>query len=109
MESKRNIDRLVEETLDSASGIKPVKTPPFFKEKVLNKMLQANIEEEDGVRYLNWLTSSYQAAILIALVVINTVALLSSTTDNKYVENVENFAEAYGLSETDTDSYFYQN
>ena len=108
MESKENIDRLVEETLDSASDIRPVKTPPFFKEKVLNKMAQANIEE-DGVRYLNWLTPRYQAAILIALVIVNIVALLSNTTDNKYVENVENFAEVYGLSETHTDSYFYQN
>ena len=31
MESKRNMDRLVEETLNSVSGIEPVKTPPFFQ------------------------------------------------------------------------------
>ena len=90
MKSKENIDRLVEETLDSGSGIKAVKAPPFFKEKVLNKMAQANMEKE-GVRYLNWLTPRYQAALLVALVIINTVALLSSTTDDNYVENVENF------------------
>ncbi|MGB5819909.1 MAG: hypothetical protein WBG90_10540 [Saonia sp.] len=109
MESKSNIDRLVEETLDSVSGIKAVKTPPFFKDKVLNKMVQRNMEKEDGASYFNWLTPRYQAVILIALVISNTVALLSNTMDNKYVEKVENFAEVYGLSETDKDSYFYQN
>ncbi len=108
MENKRNIDRLVEETLDSAPGIEVVKTPPFFKDKVLNKMAQANLKKDD-VLYLNLLTPRYQAAIFVVLVVINTVALLSNTTDNKYEENVENFAEVYGLSETDMNSYFYQN
>ncbi|WP_350284793.1 hypothetical protein [uncultured Croceitalea sp.] len=106
MERKRNIDRLVAETLDSASGIEPVKTPPFFKDKVLSKMAQRNNEKE-GVHYLNWLTPNYQAAILIALVTINAVALIVGVKDNKYVENVEDFAEVYGLSETD--SYLYQN
>lgn len=106
MERKRNIDRLVAETLDSASGIEPVKTPAFFKDKVLNKMAQRNNEKE-GVYYLNWLTPNYQAAILIALVIINAVALIVGVKDNKYVENVEGFAEVYGLSETD--SYLYQN
>lgn len=108
MESKRNIDRLVEETLDSVSGIGPAKTPPFFKDKVLNRMAQTAVEKEEGVRYLDWFTPKYQAAALIAFVVLNTVALLSSTTDS-YGDNVEDFAEVYGLSETDTDSYFYQN
>ncbi|MFT6370311.1 MAG: hypothetical protein ACJAWH_001394, partial [Maribacter sp.] len=28
---------------------------------------------------------------------------------DSYNDNVENFAEVYGLSETDTDSYLYQN
>ncbi len=110
MEPKRNIDRLVEETLDSASHIKPAKTPPFFKEKVLSKMTQAHIEkEENGIRYLDWLTPGYQAAILIALVIINLVALLSNTTNDTYVESIEDFAEVYGLSEGDTDSYWHQN
>lgn len=111
MKSIGNIDRLVEETLDSASDIQPVKAPLFFKERVLNKMAKSNIEEEVGVRYFNWPAPSYQAAILIALVIINTVALLSNTTNSEYVENVENFADVYGLSETDVeaDSYFHQN
>jgi len=108
MENNKNIDRLVEETLDSVSGIETIKTPPFFKDKVLNRIGQAAVEKEDGIRFLDWFTPKYQAAALIAFVVLNTVALLSSKTDS-YGDNVENFAEVYGLSETDTDSYFYQN
>ena len=107
MEKNKNIDRLIEETLDSVSGIETVKTPPFFKDKVLNRMGQTTIEE-DGIRFLDWFTPKYQAAALIAFMVLNTFALLSTKTDS-YSDNVENFAEVYGLSETDTDSYFYQN
>lgn len=108
MESKKDIDRLVQETLDSVSGIDTVKTPPFFKDKVLQRMEQPALENEDGVHFLDWVTPKYQAAALIAFVVLNTIALLSYTTDS-YGDNVEDFAEVYGLSETDTDSYFYEN
>ena len=105
MENKRNIDHLVEETLDSATSIKVVTTPPFFKDKVLNKIAQTNKEKEDRVPYLNWLTPRYQVVILIALVVVNTVALLAHKTDKSYIENAEDFAKEYGLSETN--AYFY--
>lgn len=108
MGNKRNIDRLVEETLNSVSNIDTVKTPPFFKDKVLNRMVQQDTEKAEGVRFLNWFTPKYQAAALICFVLLNTIALLYNTSDS-YSENVENFAEVYGLSETDTDSYLYQN
>ncbi len=108
MENKRNIDRLVEETLNSVSNIDTVKTPPFFKDKVLNRMVQQDTEKAEGVRFLNWFTQKYQAAALICFVLLNTIALLYNTSDS-YSENIENFAEVYALSETDTDSYLYQN
>ncbi len=108
MENRRNIDRLVEETLNSVSNIDTVKTPPFFKDKVLNRMAQQDAEKAEGVRFLDWFTPKYQAAALICFVLLNTIALLYNTSDS-YGENVEIFAEVYGLSETDTDSYLYQN
>ena len=108
MKSKKNMNRLVEETLNSVSGIETVKTPPFFKDKVLNRMAQSAIEKEEGVPILNWFTPKFQAAALVCFVVINTVALLSYSTDN-YGENVQDFAEVYGLTETETGSYLYQN
>ncbi len=107
MQSKRNIDQLIEETLDSLSGMETVKAPPFFKEKLLKKMARESIEEED-FSVLNWFTPKFQAVALVCFVVLNTVALLSYLSDS-YGENVENFAEVYGLSETDSNSYLYQN
>lgn len=109
MERNKNIDHLVEETLDSASSIQEAKTPPFFKDKVLRKVSQTTIEKEDGVPYVNWLTPAYQIAILIILVVINAIALFSTTKEPSYVENVEDFAKTYGILEPDMDTYFYQD
>ncbi len=109
MKNKSKIDRLVEETLNSVSEIENSAPPPFFKDMVLKKMARKETEKEHGVYYSNWLTISYQAAILVALVVLNLLALLSNTTDDKYVENVKNFATVYGLSEMDKDAYPYEN
>lgn len=109
MKNKSTIDQLIEDALDSASSIEAVKPSPFFKDKVLNRMAQQDVESVEGIRYLNWFTPRYQAAALICFVVLNAVALLSYSTENDYSENVENFAEVYGLSETNTDSYLYQN
>lgn len=107
MDTKKNIDRLVEETLESVSNIDVVKTPPFFKDKVLNRMAQKSGKEKEGVRYVDWFTPRFQAASLICFIVVNAYALLYNSAGS-YSENLENFAEVYGLSETDTDSYFYQ-
>lgn len=108
MKSKPKIDQLIEEALDSVATIEAVQVPPFFKEKVLNKMRQEQVAKEHGLVPVAWLTPKFQAAALICFVVINTVALFSYTTDD-YSDDVDKFAEIYGLSETDTDSYFYQN
>lgn len=108
MNNKKNIDRLVDETLESVSSIDAVKAPPFFKDKVLNRMAQKVDENKVGVRYLNWFTPQLQAAALVCFIAVNAYAMLYNSGDS-YSENVENFAEVYGLSETDTDSYLYQN
>ncbi|MEP3209585.1 MAG: hypothetical protein ABJN95_10370 [Maribacter sp.] len=109
MKNKPNIDQLVEDTLNSVSGIDTVKTSPLFKERVLSRMAEQPIEHVEGLRYLDWFTPRYQAAALICFVVLNAFALLSYYSDSGYGEHVENFAEIYGLSETTTDSYLYQN
>ncbi len=108
MDTKRNIDQVVEETLDSVSSIKAVKTPPFFKEKVLQSLSQQDRVSTEGAAYLNWFTPKYQAAALICFVFLNAAAVLNYSSDN-YSANVSSFAEVYGLSETDSDTYLYQN
>ncbi len=108
-QSKPNIDQLIEATIDSASNINAVKTSPFFKEKVLNNIAKQDIIKNADVGYLNWFTPSYQAAALVFFVILNAYVLVSNNSDNSDVDTFENFADVYGLSETTTDSYLYQN
>lgn len=108
MDTKGNIDQLVEETLDSFSNIDSVKTSPFFKVKVLRSLSQQGTRQSEGVSYLNWFTPKYQAAALICFIFLNAAAVFNYSSES-YSENVSSFAEVYGLSETDSDTYLYQN
>lgn len=107
MNTKRNIDQLVEETLESVSSIDAVKAPPFFKESVLKRMHQKPVEKDDAF-VLNWFTPKFQAAALICFVFLNVAALLTYSSES-YTDDVSSFAESYGLSETDSETYLYQN
>jgi len=109
MEAKTKIDQLVEETLKSITTIDKVNTPPFFKDKVLRNLSQQNELAREGVFQLKWFTPKLQAAALICFVFLNLAALLSNNSTESYSDNVSSFAEVYGLSETDADTYLYQN
>lgn len=108
MDTKGKIDQLVEETLHSVSNMDRVQTSRFFKEKVLRSLSQQDHDQTEGVTYLNWFTPKYQAAALICFIFLNAAALLNYSS-NSYSDNVSSFAEVYGLSETDSDTYLYQN
>lgn len=103
---QENVEKRVEETLEAASRIAPVKAPPFFKEGVLNRMRAGNREAERPL--IPWFTPKYQVAALICIVVVNAFALLWYTFDD-YDQNVVNFAQAYGLSTSDNESFFNVN
>lgn len=108
MDTKGNIDQLVEETLEIVSAISAVKTPAFFKEKVLRSLSEKPAVQKESNVYLNWFTPRYQAAALICFIFVNAVAL-STYSSESYSDNVSSFAEVYGLSETNSDTYFDQN
>ena len=108
MNTKGNIDQLVEETLESISAIEAIKTPPFFKEKVLRSLSQQNAIKTKGIAYLNWFAPKYQVAVLICFIFLNAAALLTYSSE-RHSDNVSSFAEVYGLSETDSDIYLYKN
>ncbi|MRI00206.1 hypothetical protein GH721_06605 [Kriegella sp. EG-1] len=108
MKDKININQLVDETLESVSKIETVKAPPFFKDKVMNRITKEKEKEIDGVRYLNWFTPKYQAAALICFIFLNASALLFNTnTSNNYTEEISDFADVYGISSTISDTYIY--
>ena len=108
MDTKENIDQLVDETLESVTKIGAVKTSPFFKEKVVRNLSQQDVVETKEVAYFNWFTPKYQAAALICFIFLNVAALLTYSSES-YNDNVSSFAEVYGLSETNSDTYFDQN
>lgn len=107
MKRKNNIDLLVEETLNSASSIQAIKTSPFLKDKVLNKMTRASIEKQHVLYNLDWFTIGYQTTILILLVFMNAFALYTSNNETSNIDQVSDFAEMYGLTEPDINAYIY--
>ena len=108
MEAKKNINQMIDETLESVSRIDTVDTPPFFKDKVLRRLDKQEEKETEGIMYLDWFTPKFQAAALVCFVLLNLGVLLNSSTDN-YEENLTSFAQTYGLSETGANSYFAEN
>ena len=108
MNTKGNMDQQVEETLESVSKIDSVQTSPFFKEKLMRRLAEQETAPTEGVAYLTWFTPKYQAAALICFIFMNAAALLTYSSES-YTDNVSSFAEVYGLSETDSDTYLYQN
>ena len=107
MKDNKNIKGLVEETLEEAGRVESVSTPPYFKERTLNAIFRPEelAEKQPG---LAWFAPKLQVALLIFLVVVNSLALIWYSSGN-YDQNVENFAEAYGLSEDESESYYNLN
>lgn len=108
MDTKDKIDQQVEETLISVSNIDKVQTSPFFKEKVMRRLAEQETAPTEDVAYLSWFTPKYQAAALVCFIFLNAAALLTYSSDS-YTDDVSSFAEVYGLSETDSEAYLYQN
>lgn len=108
MNTKGNIDQQVTETLECVSNIDRVQTSPFFKEKVMRRLAEQETVPTEGIVYLNWFTPKYQAAALICFIFLNVAALLTYSSDT-YTDDVSSFAEVYGLSETDSETFLYEN
>ncbi len=106
MNSKKVIQKEVEETLKSTSYLRMVKAPPFFKDKVLYRLAQQSTNQREENAFLSWFTPKYQAVALLFFVFLNVAAILTYSSE-RYGENISDFVAAYQLSETDTNSYIY--
>lgn len=95
MEAKQNINKKIQETLNSFDTIEQVKVSPFFKDKAMRRLF----EQEHQVKsvFWSWFTPQLQLATLICIVALNVFALLQ-TEDNGYDSELSDFAESYGLS-----------
>jgi hypothetical protein len=93
------INKKVRETLESIESIKEVQVSPFFKENVMHQIRNAT-EDVQKVTW-SWFTPKLQLATLVCVVVLNVMAF-NNLQETTYDDNINNFAESYGLSNTET-------
>lgn len=96
MDGKKNTHRKIDEVLEIVSQIETVNTPPFFKDNVLKRLADEN-EVNDVTNLLDWFLPKYQIAALIIFAFLNFGALYIYNNSNQE-EEIETFAQAYGLS-----------
>tara|TARA_B100000795_G_C22772702_1_gene428595 strand:+ start:546 stop:860 length:315 start_codon:yes stop_codon:yes gene_type:complete len=94
MKTNSNIAEKVKSTFESIDHIQDIKISPFFKDKTMRKLFDAEVEEEKIL--FSWFAPKLQLATLICIIILNSVAFiqLKSTT---YDSNISNFAENYSL------------
>ena len=100
METNKNIQSKLESTLNAMDAIETVNVSPFFKDQTMNVLFA---EKEETVSVWNWFWPKLQLATLVCVVVLN-VVVLSQINTSSYDENLDEFAESYGLSSSDNSS-----
>lgn len=95
------MNKKVQEVLDSAESIGSVKASPFFKEGVMRQI--HNVSNEKELVLWSWFTPKLQLVTLTCVIVLNIVAY-TKLKEITYYENVNSFAESYGLLENNESS-----
>ncbi|MFT5848005.1 MAG: hypothetical protein ACJARX_000190 [Psychroserpens sp.] len=100
MDTNKNIKNKVEEVLNSASLIQSTNVSPFFKDKTLGFLFR-----KDEVVHTKkfWFSPKLQLATLVCVVILNVFAL-TRIKETTYNNNVNQFAESFGLS-TSTETF----
>nr|WP_299343225.1 hypothetical protein [Allomuricauda sp.] len=96
MDEKKTTPRLIDELIDSVSEIESVNTPPFFRDKVLKRLEKAQ-ESEAMAPFLFGFTPKLQIAALLVFAMLN-IGALWYYQNQQQQEELQTFAEAYGLS-----------
>ncbi|MEM0932875.1 MAG: hypothetical protein AAGJ12_10435 [Bacteroidota bacterium] len=104
MDDNKKIAQFVDELIDSASSLDRVNTPPFFKEKVLKRLTVAHTSEEVPV-FFTWFTPKVQFAAFLVFVILNLGTLYFRDAFNE-TEELQAFAENYGLTSSQEESLF---
>ncbi|NMH86699.1 hypothetical protein [Flavivirga algicola] len=102
MEINKNIEDKVKDTLSAVDTIEAVKVSPFFKDKTMQKLFT---EKEEVPLIGTWFSPKLQLATLVCFIVLNILAF-TQLDDNKYDEDISEFAETYGLSSGSDTSLF---
>ena len=101
METNKNIQDRINNTFEAIGAIEAVNVTPFFKDKTMQRLFT---EKEETTAACNWFTPKLQLATLACMVILNVVAFTQFKTSS-YDENLNEFAETYGLSTTTETSF----
>lgn len=104
MSIDREILNKVEDTLNTTSSIEEVKVSPFFKEKTMQRLF-FNEQKETFVAW-SWFTPKLQLAVFIGIIILNVMAFKGVENTSNYNEELNEFAEAYGLFQDTNDISF---
>lgn len=101
MNDKKITSQFVDELIDSISAVEPVDVPPFFKDKVLQKLGRREVNEVPSIA--PWFTPRYQLAALLLFIFLN-AAVLYYYSSTRQQQELETFADSYGLSASQQES-----
>lgn len=94
MEIDKNINDKVKSTFNALNSVEEVSVSPFFKDKTMKRLFS---KKEESQIFGYWFTPKLQLAALVCIVVLNAIAF-SQLKETTYDNNVNEFAESYGLS-----------
>ncbi len=94
MKTNKDIQNKIDSTMSAIDTIEEVKVSPFFKDKTMQRLFA---EKEDKQIAWSWFTPKVQLAILVCVVILNVIAF-TRLKEASYSDNVNQFAESYGLS-----------
>ena len=94
MKTNKDIQNKIDSTLSAIDTIEEAKVSPFFKDKTMQRLFA---EKEEKQIAWSWFTPKLQLATLVCVVILNAIAL-TKLQETSYDDNVNQFAESYGLS-----------
>ena len=94
MKINNNIQNEIDSTFKVIDSIETVNVSPFFKDKTMNVLFaEAKVEQTVWTRFLPKL----QLATLACVVLLNVIVFTKYQHSSSYKDNVNEFAESYGL------------
>ena len=97
MKTNKNIQHKIENAFKAMDSIETVAVSPFFKDQTLQRLFAE--KESQQTAWFFWFTPKLQLVTLVCFVTLNIFAFLNANTIT-YSENMQEFAESYGLSTT---------
>ncbi|OEK07593.1 hypothetical protein A8C32_17505 [Flavivirga aquatica] len=94
MKNNKDIQDKIDMTFKSVDVIESVNVSPFFKDKTMQRLFT---EKEEPQVVWSWFTPKLQFATLVCIIALNLIAF-SKLQGATYDENINEFAESYGLS-----------